>query len=87
VEPCVETGEVHGRCDEDVLEVGFRLSKIAAAAQPEASNALRQSAFDPGATGIAFQKPTLLPTLRYNTRSGGPKKISYPAGRYNWWTT
>ena len=54
MEPCVQTGEVHGRRGEDVLEVGFHLSKIAAAAQPKAPNALRQSAFDPGATGIAF---------------------------------
>src|SRR3954454_23293872 len=54
VEPCVQTGEVDGRRGEDVLEVGFHLSKIAAAAQPKAPNALRQSAFDPGATGIAF---------------------------------
>ena len=54
MEPCVQTGEVHGRRGEDVLEVGFHLPKIAAAAQPEAPNALRQSAFDPGATGIAF---------------------------------
>ena len=54
MEPCVETGEVHSRRGEDVLEVGFHLSERAAAAQPEAPNALRQSAFDPGATGIAF---------------------------------
>jgi hypothetical protein len=40
LEPCVETGEVDGRRGEDVLEVGFGLSKIAAAAQSEASNAL-----------------------------------------------
>ena len=54
LEPCVETGEVDGRCGEEVLEVGFGLSKIAAAAQSETPNALRQSAFDPGATGISF---------------------------------
>ena len=54
MEPCVQTGEVHGRRGEDVLEVGFHLSKIAAAAQPKAPNALRQSAFDPGTTGISF---------------------------------
>jgi hypothetical protein len=32
VEPCVQAGEVEGRCGEEVLEVGFRLSKITAAA-------------------------------------------------------
>jgi len=54
LEPCVEAGEVDGCCGEEVLEVGFGVSKIAAAAQSETPNALRQSAFDPGATGIAF---------------------------------
>ena len=54
MEPCVQTGEVHGRRGEDVLEVGFHLSKIAAAAQSKAPHALRQSAFDPGTTGISF---------------------------------
>src|SRR3954462_1505108 len=28
------------------------------------------------------QKPTSLPTLRYDTRSGDRKKVSYPAGRF-----
>ena len=54
MEPCVEAGEVDGRCGEEVLEVGFGVSNITAAAQSETSNALRQSAFDPGTTGISF---------------------------------
>jgi hypothetical protein len=29
------------------------------------------------------QKPTLLPTLRYYTKSRGQQKVSYPAGRHN----
>jgi hypothetical protein len=40
LEPCVEAGEVDGRCGEEVLEVGFGLSNITAAAQSEAPNAL-----------------------------------------------
>ena len=54
MEPCVEAGKVDGCCGEEVLEVGFGLSNITAAAQSEAPNALRQSAFDPGTTGISF---------------------------------
>jgi hypothetical protein len=54
LEPCVEAGEVDGRCSKEVLEVGFGVSNITAAAQSETANALRQSAFDPGTTGISF---------------------------------
>jgi hypothetical protein len=37
-----------------VLEVGFRFSEIAAAAQSETPNALRQRSLDAGAAGISF---------------------------------
>ena len=54
LQPCVETGEVYGRRGKDVLEMGFRLSEIAAAAQSETPNALRQRPLDAGAAGITF---------------------------------
>ncbi len=54
LQPCVKTVEVHGHRGKDVLEVGFRLSEIAAAAQSETPNALRQRPLDAGAASIAF---------------------------------
>src|SRR4051794_4469999 len=56
LEPSVDTGEVDGRRGEDVLEVGFRLSRIAAAAQSEAPDALCQGALDTGAAGIVARQ-------------------------------
>ena len=70
--PGVQTGEVYGRRGKDVLEVGFGLSQIAAAAQAADSNALRQGAFDPGARRITF-----LPALRLLLQAAGLQGLMF----------
>ena len=54
MEPGIQARQVHGGGGQDVLEVGLGQSEIPAAAQPEATDALRQSTFDAGAAGVAL---------------------------------